>query len=193
MVRFSEAIKRYGLLELAFVAASRCLSGIYTRLYARVFGIDIGYKSVIHLGAKLRRDGGSIRIGEYCVIHSGARILAYGGEIQLGNHVSVNPFCILYGHGGLRVGNGVLIGASTIIIPANHKIDRDRPIRNQGLSSQGIEIQDDVWIGTGARLLDGVVIERGAVLAAGSVVPKGMIPSFSIVGGVPARKIGERS
>jgi acetyltransferase-like isoleucine patch superfamily enzyme len=65
------------------------------------------------------------------------------------------------------------------------------PIRQQGSTSRGIQIEDDVWIGHGCSILDGVVIGRGAIVAAGSVVTKN-VPSFAVVGGVPARVLKQR-
>jgi len=53
-----------------------------------------------------------------------------------------------------------------------------------------IVIEDDVWLGTGAVILPDIVIGEGAVVGANSVVTKS-VPSYTIVGGVPARKIRE--
>lgn len=54
-----------------------------------------------------------------------------------------------------------------------------------------VEIEDDVWVGYGSIILSGVKIGQGSVIAAGSLVTRNVDP-FSIYGGVPARKIGER-
>jgi len=136
--------------------------------------------------------GGSISIGKFSVVHDYAMILSYGGKIQIGDFCTVNPFCILYGHGGLRIGNGVRIAASTIIIPANHRFDDiDKFIFQQDETRQGIVIEDDVWIGAGTKILDGVRIGQGSVIGAGSVVTKN-IENFTVVAGNPARIIRRR-
>jgi acetyltransferase-like isoleucine patch superfamily enzyme len=136
--------------------------------------------------------GGNIAIGNKTRIHQYARLECYGGEIRIGENCSINPFCILYGHGGLTIGEGVRIAAHTVIVSANHNFqDAGRPIFKQGLSRKGIRIEDDVWIGAGARILDGVVISRGCVIGAGAVVTKSTRANGIYVGS-PAKWIGER-
>jgi acetyltransferase-like isoleucine patch superfamily enzyme len=138
------------------------------------------------------RGGGRIAIGDDSLVHRGALLLCYGGDIELGLNCTVNPYCILYGHGGLKLGDYVHIAAHVVLIPANHRFDsRTVPIASQGLEAEGIVIEDDVWIGTGARILDGCHIGRGAVVGAGAVVTRDVAP-YSIIAGVPARQIGVR-
>ena len=66
--------------------------------------------------------------------------------------------------------------------------DRNVPITYQDLENKGIIIEDDVWIGAGVRILDGVTIARGCVIGAGSVVTKST-EEFGVYVGVPARLI----
>jgi acetyltransferase-like isoleucine patch superfamily enzyme len=66
--------------------------------------------------------------------------------------------------------------------------DRNRPFIEQGITAEGIVVEDDVWIGAGAIITDGVRVGKGAVVAAGAVVT-GNVPAHSVVGGVPARVI----
>jgi len=132
--------------------------------------------------------GGSVTIGARCEIHDYAMILTYGGDIELGENCSVNPFSIIYGHGGTRIGNGVRIAAHTVIIPANHLRNRERAGALEGMHAQGISIDDDVWIGSGCRILDGVRIGRGATVGAGSVVTRS-VAEGGVVAGVPARPL----
>jgi acetyltransferase-like isoleucine patch superfamily enzyme len=103
--------------------------------------------------------GGSISIGRRCSIHRGAIIQTYGGAVRIGDNVSINPYSVIYGHGGLTIGNGVRIATHCVVIPANHLFDDlTLPIFKQGESRQGIHIEDDVWIGAGSTILDGVTI-----------------------------------
>jgi acetyltransferase-like isoleucine patch superfamily enzyme len=157
--------------------------------------IDLAKGVSIHPFASLntREFGkGRIRIGENSEIHSYAFLHTFGGWIEIGSNCSVNPFCVLYGHGGLKIGNMVRIATHTVIIPANHGFtDSEVPIMLQEESREGIVINDNVWIGASALLLDGIVVGQGAVIGAGAVVTAD-VPSNSIVGGSPARVIGWR-
>jgi acetyltransferase-like isoleucine patch superfamily enzyme len=119
-------------------------------------------------------------------------ILTYGGDIQIGDNCSLNPFAIVYGHGGVRIGDGVRIAAHTVIIPANHIASAEgKEIFESGVTARGIDIGDNVWLGSGVVVLDGVRIGRNSIIGAGSVVTK-PVPSDTIVAGVPARPISQR-
>jgi acetyltransferase-like isoleucine patch superfamily enzyme len=110
----------------------------------------------------------------------------------IGADCSINAFCILYGQGGLSIGDNVRIAAHTVIVPGNHDFDRtDIPIAKQGYTMQGITIEDDVWIGAGTRILDGVTITTGCVIGAGAVVTKSTEP-FGVYVGMPARRLKDR-
>lgn len=160
-----------------------------------VYGLKKGDAITVGEGSSIARDAqlkGKVRVGNNCHIFSGAMLLAYGGEITMGDFCSVNPYTVLYGHGGLQIGEGVRIAAHCVIIPANHNIDDpDIPVRKSGLTKKGIRIGNDVWIGARCVILDGVTIGEGAVIAAGAVVNRDVEP-FMIVGGVPAKPIRSR-
>jgi acetyltransferase-like isoleucine patch superfamily enzyme len=133
--------------------------------------------------------GGTIRIGKHCEIHPFSMILTYGGDIEIGDDCSLNPFAIIYGHAGVRLGNGVRIAAHSVIIPANHKPPSDGlPLHLSGLTGKGIVIDDNVWLGIGCSVLDGVHISRNVIVGAGSVVTRS-VPANTTVAGVPARVI----
>ncbi|AWL10333.1 Putative acetyltransferase [Aquirufa nivalisilvae] len=158
----------------------------------RFIGQDIHIHPSCYISSKaeIKNSGkGKIIIGKNCEIHPYAMILSYGGEISIGDHCSLNPFSIIYGHGGVQIGNSVRIASHSVIIPANHIIgDSEKNLHESGLTSKGISIQNNVWIGSGCRILDGVSIGFNSVIAAGAVVNKS-VDSSSIVGGIPARII----
>jgi len=136
--------------------------------------------------------GGSLKIGDGCILFEGLYIATYGGKIVLGNNCSINPYCVIYGHGGLIIGNNVRIASHTSIIPSNHNYSkRDVLIKDQGETKIGISIGDDVWIGSGVRILDGTIIGNGAIVGAGSVVTKNL-DDYSVNVGVPCKKVKSR-
>lgn len=137
---------------------------------------------------------GTITIGDNCVIMSDVKILSYGGNITIGNDVSVNPFSILYGHGGLIIGNFVRIANNTVIIPSNHNYsDISKPIYLQGETSIGVKIGNDVWLGSNVKILDDVIISDGIIVGAGSLVSKSLLDKYGIYLGTPAKFIKYRN
>lgn len=158
-------------------------------------GISLGERVRIGRDVTLRcHDSASrITIGSNTVIKQFALLMTYpGGFIELGKNCSVNPFCVLYGHGGLTIGDNVRIAAHCIIVPSEHRFDDSRsPITKQGLNKTGVKIGSDVWLGAGTIVLDGCEIGDGCVVGAGSVVTKSLAP-YSVVVGSPAREIRKR-
>jgi carbonic anhydrase/acetyltransferase-like protein (isoleucine patch superfamily) len=112
------------------------------------------------------------------------------GDVEFGAHTTVNPYAMISGR--VRCGDGVRIASHVSIVGFNHGFDDpDVPIHKQKHESLGIIIEDDVWIGANAVVLDGVTVGKGAVIAAGAVVSKD-VPPLAIVGGVPAKVVRYR-
>jgi acetyltransferase-like isoleucine patch superfamily enzyme len=131
--------------------------------------------------------GGSFECAPGARFSDGVLVAPYGGWIKIGHDFFCGPYTVLYGHGGLQIGDHVMIAGHSFVIPANHNFaDASVPVRDQGETRQGITIADHVWIGCGAKILDGVKIGRGAVIAAGAVVTRD-VPELAVVAGVPAR------
>ncbi|MEO3943139.1 DapH/DapD/GlmU-related protein [Paenarthrobacter nicotinovorans] len=138
------------------------------------------------LSPKASIDPDSLCIGERSFIAAHAYVT---GTITMGNDCTVNAFTVV--RGNITMGDGVRIGAHTSILGFNHSMDPAEPVFRQPLTSKGIRIGDDVWIGSNVVVLDGVRVGSHAVLAAGAVVTKD-VPDWSIVGGNPARRIRDR-
>lgn len=111
------------------------------------------------------------------------------GEIVMGSDCTVNAFTVV--RGNITMGNGVRIGAHTSLLAFNHSMDPSGPVFTQPVTSKGITIGDDVWVGSHVVVLDGVRVGSHAVLAAGAVVTKD-VPEWAVVGGNPARRIRDR-
>jgi acetyltransferase-like isoleucine patch superfamily enzyme len=161
-------------------------------------GVKISRHTYIAKSAMIQTDsdgcslGGRIVISERAMISDGVIIAAYGGSIEIEPNAYIGPYCILYGHGGLTIGRNTMVAAHTVIVPANHGFSRiDMPMKAQPLTREGIDIGEDVWIGAGCKILDGVRIGKGTVIGAGSVVTKN-IESYAIAVGVPAEVVRSR-
>jgi acetyltransferase-like isoleucine patch superfamily enzyme len=113
-------------------------------------------------------------------------------NIEIGNHVLINTDTKIGGQNGIHIGNYVLIGYNVNLVSENHAFSNPtKPIKHQGYFGGKITIEDDVWIGANAVILPSVTIGRGAIIGANAVVTKNVKP-FTIVGGIPAKKIKNR-
>jgi acetyltransferase-like isoleucine patch superfamily enzyme len=126
-------------------------------------------------------------------LHCGGRPGDFGhGFFEIGDNSFIGCNAVIGAGGGIRIGSNVLIGQSVNIHSENHNfMDPERLIRDQGVTYQGVIIEDDVWIGSKATILDGVTIGCGAVVAAGAVVTRSVSP-YTVVAGVPAKVIKSR-
>lgn len=114
------------------------------------------------------------------------------GKITLGKYTYCNSFCVFGSNDLISIGSNVMIADAVSIRDTDHVFsDLSRPMREQGIVSSPVIIEDDVWIGRGAVILKGVRVGRGSIIAAGAVVTK-HVDRYSIVGGVPAKVIGSR-
>lgn len=109
-------------------------------------------------------------------------------NLIIGSNSIVGAGSRLDTRGMIKIGSNVSISQDVIILTADHEMNS---INFMG-RTRSVTIEDYAWIGTRAMILPGVVIGKGAVVAAGSVVSKN-VEEYSVVGGVPAKKIGERS
>lgn len=171
------------------VHALRRARSLLKMLLLLPFGVRIHHTSAVawSVAADGGGGGGRVVVGRNTTLDIGSVLRAYGGVISIGNDCSLNPYCVLLGGAaGLVIGNGVRIAAHTSIIASNHVFeDVSTYVHLQGISSKGIVIEDDVWIGAGAKILDGVIVREGTIVAAGAVVTR-TTQRYSIVAGVPA-------
>ncbi len=142
-------------------------------------------------GFQIKR--GVVQIARGARLDRGVVLHAYGGAIRLGRNVFVGPYTVIYGHGGVEIGDDCLIAMHCRIVSSNHAIpplgtticsapDELRPTR----------IGRDVWLGAGVTVLGGVTIGDGCVVGAGAVVATDL-PAGSVSAGVPARVVRSRS
>lgn len=141
------------------------------------------------------RSGGTVVLDKEVHILRGTIIeVGHGGKVMIGEDTHIQANCNLNGHvGAIQIGCHVMIAPQCGFFPYQHRVDDlSQPMCKQPLVSHGdIVIEDDVWLGTGVKVMDGVHIGRGAVIGAGAVVTKD-IPPYSIAVGIPAQVVGKR-
>ena len=153
----------------AYYALLRAISIFPSRRFRiflyKISGMTVGFDSTIHMFVEVRKPS-NIKIGLRSII---------------GNYV------ILDGREGLTVGDNVNISSGVYIWTQHHDINCSK----FGLKGASVSIDSLAWVCSRAIILPGVKIGKGAVVAAGAVVSQDVEP-WTIVGGVPAKKIGTR-
>ena len=147
-----------------------------------------GKHSVIHRSARMDTPPyRKFSLGDYSVIESFACINNAVGDVQIGNHTRIGLHNTVIGP--VKIGNHVNLAQGITVTALNHNFtDSNKRIDEQGISTNAVSIEDDVWIGANAVILPGVTIGNHCVVAAGAVVTKD-VPPHSLVAGVPAKVI----
>ncbi|MEU6994075.1 sugar O-acetyltransferase [Streptomyces sp. NPDC046465] len=104
----------------------------------------------------------------------------HGFRIDFGEHVFVNQSCTFFDQGGIRLGDGVLIGPKTNLISSDHPLPAAD--RVDYITRAPITIGDNAWLGAGVTVLPGITIGRGAVVGSGTVVTKDVPPNTLVTG-----------
>lgn len=157
--------------------------------------IRIGQGTYVDEGVYLHACPNGIEIGRQCFLMHHAELHVYNfrgiphAGIRIGDNCLISEFNVLRGQGGITIGDNVYTAPLVQILAVNHVYDDPtRPIIEQGITAEGIVIEDDCWIGAGAIILDGVTVGQGAVVGAGAVVSSD-VPPHTVVTGSPARVI----
>ncbi len=140
-------------------------SHYFRRFCYRLWGVKIGKGSTIHMNASFY----------------------YPPNIKIGEDSVIGEKVVLDGRDKLIIGNHVDIASEVMIYNGQHDIN-DETFK---AVFAPVLIEDYVFIGPRAIILPGITIKKGAVVGAGAVVTKD-VEEFKVVGGVPAKEIGER-
>jgi len=177
-----------------FIYFNLCLRYFFWKMILEINGGSIGKNVKIFEGVKMAlKRGCPITIGDNVSIEKGVVIsTSETGKISIGNNVYIGEYSVLTSNEEIEVGHNALISPHNDIVDFNHIYqDESIPISRQGITAKKITIQEDVWIGSGCKILKGVTLGKGAVIGAGSVVTKD-VPSYHVVVGNPAKMIKER-
>lgn len=172
------------------------VAAIESRVRLRFAGnIRLGHGAYLDQGVYLHACPRGIEIGPRTIVMHGAVLHVYNfrnmphSGIRIGADSLIGEYSVIRGQGGVEIGDRVYTSPFTQIIAVNHVFDDpNRPFIHQGITAEGIIIEDDVWLGAGAIITDGVRVGKGAVVAAGAVVTRD-VPPHTVVGGVPARPL----
>lgn len=151
------------------VIAKMPIESVRKTYYRRIMGLSIGNDT--HLSMRIFLAGYHNRC-----------------QVTIGNNCVINRDIYLDGRAGVHIGDNVNVSFQACLLSLHH--DHNDP----GFSAIGapVIVQDHAWIGARAIILPGVTIGEGAVVAAGAVVTRS-VPDYAVVGGVPARVIGQRN
>ncbi|MFY0583535.1 acyltransferase [Cystobacter fuscus] len=134
-------------------------------------------------GRPIRLTGPGVSIAANAFVH-GPVVLEAG--VSLNARVSLDG-----GAAGIHIGEGSRIATGATLYAFDHGLAPDRPVRSQPVTSRGIVLGKDVWVGANAGITDGVRLGDHAVVGMGAVVTRD-VPAWAIVAGAPARVIGDR-
>jgi maltose O-acetyltransferase len=137
----------------------------------------------INLKESLRRCGDEIHFQQPIWI-------THPDQVEVGTKVSFAAYVHIWGGGGVKIGDRVMIGSHTAITSVTH--DPSSEMMYDTVVTKPVTIENDVWIGAHAVILPGVNIGAGAVIAAGCIVNKD-VPDYAVVVGVPGRIVRFRS
>ncbi|NET04036.1 MAG: acyltransferase [Symploca sp. SIO2B6] len=129
-----------------------------------------------------------IVLEEDVIISRNCVIQGKTGSVAIGKKTDIGCNTIISSGGGIFIGNSVLIAGNCYLGGGRYLADRlDIPMMEQGVYTKGpVIIENDVWLGAGAIVLDGVHIGKGCIVGAGALVTKDL-PDYAIAVGVPAK------
>lgn len=154
-------------------------------------GDDVTIDDQVVLDAKGTANRG-ITLGRGVFLGRGTILSCKDGDITLGDQVNIGFFSEVFSGSSVTVGRHGLFAAYTYLAGGGHEFERaDLAVLEQPRSSKGIVLGDNVWLGTGAKVLDGVRLGDHVVVGAGAVVTTDL-PDRAVAVGIPARVVRRR-
>lgn len=131
--------------------------------------------------------GDCVKIGSYSKLLSTSHFSKYGKGLVMGSNSAIGDFTHFGAAGKIEIGNDVIMGSYISFHSENHNFsDSSKLIREQGVTSKGIKLGNNIWVGAKVTFLDGCVVGNNCVVAAGAVV-NGIFPDNVVIGGIPAK------
>jgi acetyltransferase-like isoleucine patch superfamily enzyme len=133
-----------------------------------------------------------IDVGHGVFLGRGTILSCKDGDIVIGDHGNFGFHCEVFSGSSVTVGKHGLFAAQAYLVGGGHEFEeKGRAVIDQPRTSRGIVLGDNVWLGTGAKVLDGVRIGRDVVVGANAVV-NADLPDGAVAAGVPARVLRSR-
>jgi acetyltransferase-like isoleucine patch superfamily enzyme len=166
--------------------------GVVLRHPAKIrIGDDVTIDDQVVLDAKGASNHG-ITIGNGVFLGRGTILSCKDGDITLGDSVNIGFYSEIFSGSSVTVGRHGLFAAYTYLVGGGHEFERtDLAVLEQPRSSKGIAVGDNVWLGAGAKVLDGVRLGNDVVVGAGAVVTSDL-PDGAVAVGIPARVVRQR-
>jgi len=151
-----------------------------------IIGDNVEINALSKEGVKI---GSNVSILRNSIIECTGVLRNIGEGLIIGNNVGIAQNCFIQVRGKVIIGDDVIFGPGVSVFSENHNYsDTEKPILEQGETRIGVTIENGVWIGSNAIILDGVTIGKNSIIAAGSVVNRS-IPPYSIGAGIPVKII----
>lgn len=155
-----------------------------------VFGKNVTIEKYTRLDGYAKEKielGDNVKIGAYSNLLSTSHFSKYGKGLKMGNNSAIGDYTHFGAPGGIVIGDDVIMGSYISFHSENHNFqDTSKLIREQGVTSKGIILGNNIWVGAKVTFLDGSKIGNNSVVAAGAVV-NGEFPANVVIGGVPAK------
>jgi acetyltransferase-like isoleucine patch superfamily enzyme len=168
--------------------------GKFNRIWQMLRGVHLGRNVIIDKGVKFFRYPKNIYISEEAILKQSCQLCPCRKEaaITVGARTTIGFYTLIYATSEITIGQDCMIAPFVYIVDSDHGLRRGELMNRQPNRPEAVRIEDDVWVGAHSVILKGVHVEYGAVIASGAVVREN-VPAYAIVGGVPAKVIGERT
>jgi acetyltransferase-like isoleucine patch superfamily enzyme len=160
---------------------------VVSLVYLRRFGAKISPRAEVDLSD-------NIKMGKGCVVGSFTKVKASDGPVTMGDRCGIATNCFIAGGPkGIEIGDNFVCGPNVVMTASNYVYaEVGVHLEDQGISSKGVRIGNNVWIGAGCVILDGSVLGDNCIVVAGSLVNR-RYPANSIIQGNPAKILTRRA
>ncbi|HEY3188764.1 MAG TPA: hypothetical protein VGJ70_14885 [Solirubrobacteraceae bacterium] len=131
--------------------------------------------------------GARLEIGAGARLDEGCRIHVRAGRVAIGPGARLGPHCTIAAHERVEIGARCRLEGGNVLVDFDHvHADAEQPVREQGIATSPVRVEDDAVLDRGACVLRGVTVGAGARVLAHAVVTRD-VAAGATAGGVPGR------